>query len=505
MHCIVGVLMVVVSLIWLSATADVQYLYEEPGNPGRLTEVILSDGTRIQYQYDDAGNLTIATVIPVSTQIDIIVDNLDPNTSMNGGWNTVSDANAWAGDSAVRGSAQVGTFRWSPDITQPGTYEVWARWTYHSYRAEQAPYTINHAGGQSVVEVNQRDESLEGQWNLLGTYTFDASGSAYVEVATYNGGVSADAVRFISSGGGGPTTYDLTVGLQGTGSGTVTSAPAGIVCGADCTEAYTDGTSVTLSAQAVAGSSFTGWTGGCTGTGSCVVTMTSAQSVGATFDVDGGPSTYDLTVTLDGTGTGTVTSAPVGIDCGSDCAQAYDDGTAVTLSAQAIAGSTFVGWTGACSGTSACVVTLTSAQSVGATFDLDGGAITIIVDNLDANTSTNGSWTTVTDADAWAGDTAYRGSSVVGKFRWSPDITQPGTYEVWARWTYHPYRAEQAPYTINHVGGPSVVEVNQRDASLSGQWNLLGTYTFDASGSAYVEVATYNGGISADAVRLIKQ
>ena len=81
-----------------------------------------------------------------------------------------------------------------------------------------------------------------------------------------------------------PNTFPLAVLKAGTGQGTVTSAPPGIDCGADCGESYTQGSVVTLTATPAAGSTFTGWSGACTGTGSCVVTMNAAQSVTATFD-----------------------------------------------------------------------------------------------------------------------------------------------------------------------------------------------------------------------------
>ena len=77
----------------------------------------------------------------------------------------------------------------------------------------------------------------------------------------------------------------LTVTKAGPGSGTVSSTPAGIDCGADCSEIYNDNdsTSVTLVATAADGSTFTGWSGDCSGTGNCVVTMTVPRSVTATF------------------------------------------------------------------------------------------------------------------------------------------------------------------------------------------------------------------------------
>ena len=76
----------------------------------------------------------------------------------------------------------------------------------------------------------------------------------------------------------------LTVTKAGTGSGTVSSTPSGIDCGSTCGASFASATSVTLTAAPAAGSTFTGWSGaGCAGTGPCLVTMSAAQSVTATF------------------------------------------------------------------------------------------------------------------------------------------------------------------------------------------------------------------------------
>jgi subtilisin family serine protease len=76
----------------------------------------------------------------------------------------------------------------------------------------------------------------------------------------------------------------LTVSTSGNGSGSVTSSPAGIDCGATCSAAFANGTSVTLTASADSGSKFSGWSGGgCSGTGTCQVTLTAATSVTASF------------------------------------------------------------------------------------------------------------------------------------------------------------------------------------------------------------------------------
>lgn len=78
----------------------------------------------------------------------------------------------------------------------------------------------------------------------------------------------------------------LTVTKAGTGSGTVTSSPIGVDCGATCSAQFVSNSFVTLTATPAAGSTFTGWSGsGCTGTGSCVVTMDAAKAVTATFNL----------------------------------------------------------------------------------------------------------------------------------------------------------------------------------------------------------------------------
>jgi hypothetical protein len=76
----------------------------------------------------------------------------------------------------------------------------------------------------------------------------------------------------------------LTVTKTGTGSGTVTSVPAGIDCGNVCDHTFAENTVVTLKAATVFHSVFSGWSGGgCSGKGPCIVTMDKALSVTATF------------------------------------------------------------------------------------------------------------------------------------------------------------------------------------------------------------------------------
>jgi len=173
--------------------------------------------------------------------------------------------------------------------------------------------------------------------------------------------------------------HALSLTMAGTGHGMVTSAPAGIACGSSggvpagsCSAPYPAGTVVTLTAEGTAGSYFTGWSGaGCSGTAPCAVTMSQARAVTATFTPG-----HPLEVTMAGTGSGMVTSAPAGIACGiahgtpaGECSATFPAGTVVVLTAQATAGSSFSGWTGeGCAGTGSCQVTLSQARGVTATF-----------------------------------------------------------------------------------------------------------------------------------------
>jgi len=99
-----------------------------------------------------------------------------------------------------------------------------------------------------------------------------------------------------------------------------------------------------------------------------MVNMSQAQNVTATFAVQ----TVTLAVTNTATDLGQVTSNPAGIDCGTTCSLSVGSGAVVTLAATPAKRAAFAGWSGACTGTGACTVTLTQAKSVTATFKKKG-------------------------------------------------------------------------------------------------------------------------------------
>jgi phospholipase C len=172
------------------------------------------------------------------------------------------------------------------------------------------------------------------------------------------------------------STATLTVGYLPMGvpstAGTVTSNPTGIACPGTCSASFASNTSVVLNATAATGYAFAGWSGGgCSGTSSCSVNVTSAETVSATFT----STATTATLTASVAGTGTVTSSPAGISCPGTCSATFPLNSSVTLTETAGTGNGFTGWGGACSGTGNCSVLITAAETVSANFAPNSGSL----------------------------------------------------------------------------------------------------------------------------------
>jgi hypothetical protein len=203
--------------------------------------------------------------------------------------------------------------------------------------------------------------------DVHGNWFLDSAFAGGRSVPSYTGTTWTGWVRAMTALASPPTpTVSVTIGGSGTGS--VTSAPVGIACPGDCAESYDQGEPVALDAVAGPNSVFTGWSGDCAGTVSpCDLTMDVGKNVTATF----GLIQRTLSVTVAGTGTGTIVSDSGDINCGPTCSANFDPGTAVVLNATPDANVTFVGWSGGgCAGTDDCTVTMDAAQDVTATFSL---------------------------------------------------------------------------------------------------------------------------------------
>jgi hypothetical protein len=218
--------------------------------------------------------------------------------------------------------------------------------------------------------------------DFVSTADFNADGKPDLAVVNYYANSVSVFINATSA-----AAYTLAVNKTGTGGGTVTSSPSGINCGAICSASYNSGTVVTLTAQANTNSTFGGWSGCDSVSGAtCSVTMNAAKTVTATFTL----RTFTLTVGKSGNGSGTVTSSPTGVNCGTDCSEPYASDTVVTLTAGASAGSLFGGWSGCDSVSGAtCTVTMNAAKSVTATFTLQQFTLSVFKTGLGSGTVTS--------------------------------------------------------------------------------------------------------------------
>jgi hypothetical protein len=128
---------------------------------------------------------------------DIVIDNPDAVFVDEVDWNSYSGPGEsfYGTDMRYKAAGGGSTATWTPDITQAGSYNVYAWWSAYKKRASNAPYTVNHTGGSDTIRISQRIDG--GKWNLLGNFNFTVGTSGSVVLSDDgNGAVVADAVKF---------------------------------------------------------------------------------------------------------------------------------------------------------------------------------------------------------------------------------------------------------------------------------------------------------------------
>ncbi|MFC1676088.1 PKD domain-containing protein [Planctomycetota bacterium] len=135
---------------------------------------------------------------------DIIIDNGDIGTSFTGIWDVSGGTGPYGVDSLW--SRDGDTYTWQFDSEPAGIYEVLMMWSQWPSRSTDVDVAINYSGDQEVVNINQLADA--NQWNSLGTYYFDGSGSVTITAAFGASSTCADAVWFrYVSGNSPPTAY----------------------------------------------------------------------------------------------------------------------------------------------------------------------------------------------------------------------------------------------------------------------------------------------------------
>jgi len=270
-----------------------------------------------------------------------------------------------------------------PDYSAPGTYSVIYGASPNITAQGWAGYTLALSGGCSASSAVGLDA----------TCTISNMTTPQTVTATYT-----------------VVPYPLTVAKAGAGAGTITSSPGTINCGATCgPQNFNYGTAVTLTATPSTGSTFAGWSGGgCSGTGTCVTTITGAVTVTATFTLN----TYGVTISSPGAVSGTYNTAATPYSVTGTYNVNYNQTISVT--AGAWAGYTVAIRGAGCTGdggdslTASCTSSaITSAQTITVTYTIQPRTLTV-------NTSGNGTGT-VGGAGAYnyltvAGPTASAGT-----------------------------------------------------------------------------------------------
>jgi DNA-binding beta-propeller fold protein YncE len=154
---------------------------------------------------------------------------------------------------------------------------------------------VADTGANRVLRFNEG----AGTWDVIGSegtgdgqfiaphgLALDAGATTLVVADTGNDRLQ----RITLTGAPRPALARLNVVTAGTGTGTVSSAPDGVWCPTDCRQGYSPGAVVRLEARAASGSSFTGWSGACAGSGPCDVSMGADRSVTAAFVATGPPA-----------------------------------------------------------------------------------------------------------------------------------------------------------------------------------------------------------------------
>jgi hypothetical protein len=158
--------------------------------------------------------LLVSGINIIEASADVIIDNGTAGTSSTGTWEVSGGTTPYGANSLW--SRDGATYTWSMSGQPSGLYDVSMWWSGWSSRASSITVQITHSGGTATVTINQKLNA--GQWNSLGQFNFNGSGS--VKIIAANGSTvstCADAVKFAPVGAP-PTETIIDNGTAGTSS-----------------------------------------------------------------------------------------------------------------------------------------------------------------------------------------------------------------------------------------------------------------------------------------------
>ncbi len=102
-------------------------------------------------------------------------------------------------DVAVKGKQAPARARFQPKLKKTGKYAVCFAFRPSRSQATNTPVLIHHAGGNTKLLIDQRDNSTPFLWHKLGEYEFKAGDSGFVEIHNQqtDGRIAIDGMRWI--------------------------------------------------------------------------------------------------------------------------------------------------------------------------------------------------------------------------------------------------------------------------------------------------------------------
>jgi len=407
------------------------------------------------------------------------LDNSDSSVTTIGSWNHSASSSGYLGANYQYMAAGSGnnSLTWHADISIAGDYHVYARWTASSNRASNAPYTIVHANGSDTVTANQQQQG--GQWNLLGTYTFNAGPSSVSLSDNADAYVIADGIKIVPINAA-PNTATWAVNVPEAGDYTIYGR-------------WTSGSNRASNAQYCVTHA----------NGETTATLNQQQNGGlwnaiGTFSFEAGTTTVQLTDVADGyviADAIKLVSVNAPPDKANWTVDIPEDGN-YKIYARWSAGSN-------------------RASNAAYTVNHANGETTSTL-NQQQN---GGQWNLIGAYDFTAGQTQVSLTDVADGYviadaikvvsstappnsaNWTITIPEEGNYSLYARWSAGSNRASNATYTVNHANGETTVNLNQQQNG--GQWNLIGAYDFIAGNTQVSLTDQADGYVIADAIKVV--